>query len=238
MAAGGPCQDASFCLTLPEAVFLAVADGAGSALLSDVGAQLAAKTAGEALGLLSQGHGLPPEDEALEDLLRRAAFAAKEAVQIEASAREHPSRDLASTLLLVAAESGRVAALQIGDGAVVLESRDHELFSLTKPETGEFINETTFLTSDNAASAAQVRTWRGDVSHIAVFSDGLQLLALQMPHWAPFRGFFAPIFRFLEDCGDRVTAERELQQSLSSPRISAKTDDDLTLVIASLRTTT
>jgi hypothetical protein len=96
----------------------------------------------------------------------------------------------------------------------------------------EYLNETTFLTSETALESPQVVVWRGAWKHAALLCDGLQLLALRLPEGTPHERFFQPLFRFLERASDRSEAQGELSAFLQSPRITARADDDLSLLLA------
>ncbi|OIO94724.1 MAG: hypothetical protein AUJ96_28120 [Armatimonadetes bacterium CG2_30_66_41] len=146
--------------------------------------------------------------------------------------REVDVRQLATTLIVVAASPDMVAAAQVGDGAAVVRDADGNLFALTAPQQGEYLNETTFLISPDALDTAQVQTWRGRVGGVAAFSDGLQMVALKMPEGAPHAPFFAPLFRFAAQCEDGAAATEQLVSFLRSPRIAERTDDDRTLLLA------
>jgi hypothetical protein len=222
---GQPCQDAHGWRILPNNVLIAaVADGAGSAALGDVGAQVAVRAALEAL----EAHMGEPEDTLLPNVLA----AVQEAVRQEANTREAPLRELATTLLFVLAGEQLVAAGQIGDGAIVVEQRDGELLTLTSPPADGYINETTFLTEDDAPDAAQWVMREEGVRRIALFTDGLQRLALKLPEGEPHAPFFAPLFRFIAEQEEAAAPEKEIAALLRSPRISDRTADDLTLLLA------
>jgi hypothetical protein len=211
---GAPCQDAHAWRVLPGGtVALAVADGAGSAAHAEAGAAAATRAALDALAA----------DGALDDALA----AALGAVEAEAERRGVPARELATTLIVARAGPFGVEAAQIGDGALVVESAEG-MRALTLPMGGEFVNETVFLTSPGALAAAQHASWSGTPLHLAAFSDGLQALALRQRDHAPHAPFFAPLFRFAGDAG----SDEELAAFLAGPRVTARADDDLTLVIA------
>ena len=53
--------------------------------------------------------------------------------------------DYHCTLILVAWVDDQVAAVQVGDGAAIVES-DHLCKMLTIPQRGEYVNETFFVT--------------------------------------------------------------------------------------------
>jgi len=235
---GLPCQDAFAWERTPHGILIAaVADGAGTAALADVGATLAARTAVSTLRAAASGDtgGLLdafPEEPPWESLLRHAVQAALAAVEAEAASRQTKLRDLASTLIVVAATPDLVAAAQIGDGAAVVADDAGTLRAVTAPASGEYLNETVFLTSPGALDALQCVVWRGRAAHLAVFSDGLQMLALKMPAATPHAPFFAPLFRFAAGQGADPDASGELAGFLSSAGVRQRTDDDLTLLLA------
>ena len=211
---GSPCQDAHAWRVLPDGgVALAVADGAGSAAHAEAGSRAAAHAAIQALA----------GDASLDDALAAALLA----VEAEAERRGVPARELATTLIVARAGATGVHAAQVGDGALVVEGADG-MHAVTLPMGGEFVNETVFLTSPGALEGAQHASWSGEPLHLAAFSDGLQGLALRQPDHTPHAPFFAPLFRFARDTGD----EAELAAFLAGPRVTARADDDLTLVLA------
>jgi hypothetical protein len=161
-----------------------------------------------------------------------ALHTARGSLEAEAGKRQIPLRDLATTLIVIIATPELVAAAQVGDGATVVGDREGNLATLTAPPNSEYVNETIFLTSAEALASAQTAVWRSAVVNLALFSDGLQRLALKMPEGTPHPPFFSPLFRFLTNVTDESAAHEQLAAFLHSPRITARTDDDLTLVLA------
>ncbi|HZF68264.1 MAG TPA: PP2C family serine/threonine-protein phosphatase [Gemmatirosa sp.] len=234
---GQPCQDScAFHITRDGVLVAAACDGAGSAPLSAAGADVAARTAVsscvDALVATSGRDGARGEHWWTQRL-RCAAGTARDAVRHEAARRDVDPCDLATTLLLVLATAERVASLQIGDGAVVASGVDDAVVGVTTPERGEYINETSFLTSAGAVEAARVGEWRGPVAHVALTTDGLQVVALDLASGMPHAPFFRPLFAHVRHAADLDTAAGDLATWLASPRLTARTDDDLTLVLAS-----
>ena len=123
-------------------------------------------------------------------------------------------------------------ALLVGDGAAVVGDDTDTLMALATPHSGEYINETTFITSPEAIQTAQVGVWHGVARHIAAFSDGLQMLALKMPAGLPHAPFFMPLFHFMASMTDAADAQDQLAAFLRSPRVRERTDDDVTLLLA------
>jgi serine/threonine protein phosphatase PrpC len=232
---GKPCQDVQHWSVAPGGVLVAtVADGAGSASLGEVGATIAAWTAAATVSTPQHRTRWPDGVEAWRACLTQAISTARAAVEVAAEIRQVSPRELATTLILVVATSSLVAMMQVGDGAVVVGDGDGNLISLTVPQGGEYANETTFLVSPNALAAAQFCLWHGTPAYLAAFSDGLQRLALKMPEGMPYAPFFRPLFQFMARVTHVYEAQAQIEAFLRSPRISERTDDDATLVLATL----
>ena len=227
-----PCQDAHQWRLLPNGILAAaVADGAGSATLAEVGAKIAVESAVETI--CRQQEMLPQSDDEWHVFLTATLQVARAAVEAEAAVREVASRDLACTLIAVVATPELIAVAQIGDGAAVGGDSAGNAIALTVPPCGEYINETVFLISPNAVETAQFQVHREKMAHLAVFSDGLQMLALKIPEGTPHGPFFAPLFQFASSITNEEDAKQQLESFLRSPRVSERTDDDLTLLLAS-----
>lgn len=233
-----PCQDAQGYMVIRAAgqdVFAAaVADGAGSAEFSERGAQRAVEAALEALEtavLESEDHSL----EAYAGLLYLAFEQAQAAVLDLASAEELSPRSLASTLTCALANSYGAAAAQLGDGAVVAQAADGSLLAVTQPQRGEYANETYFLVQEDALEHLEIVLLEAPLQALAVLSDGLLRLAMQMPANEPHAPFFTPLFAFAAAASDPESAAGQLGAFLDSERVCARTDDDKSLVLAVCR---
>lgn len=232
---GQLCQDAHFWKKLAEGILVAaVADGAGSASLGKIGALVAVQTAVETICSQTITPRSPADDDHWRILLNEALAAAKTTVEAEAAACQVAPRDLATTLIVAIATPEFVAVAQIGDGVAVVSDRQGNLIPLTTPQYGEYINETTFLISPQALDTAQITVWRGTTAKIALLSDGLQMLALEMDRGKPYEPFFAPLFHFVTHIKDESEAKDQLVAFLRSPRIAERTDDDLTLLLGTI----
>ena len=209
----------------------AVADGAGSASLAEVGAQIAARKAVEVFSANGKTSG---DDKSIRSSLAGALSEAQKAVRATASARQVEVGELATTLILVVATPALVGAAQLGDGIVVIRDAAGNITGVTTPESGEHVNETTFLNARRDLKHAQMVLWRGSPTHVAVMSDGLQRLALQMPSGKPHGPFFTPLFNFLSNMVDSTQAQEQLEEFMGSPRVTGNTTDDLTLLLFGL----
>jgi hypothetical protein len=224
-----PCQDRFACDVIePEWFLSAVADGAGSAPFSGEGAEIAVNAALERLNAaLHEGK------EPLE-AVTSAVQAANAAVIAEAERRACQPRDLASTLLLIAINHDGGAAAQIGDGLIAVRTEEAGWSWTFWPQRGEHVNVTQFLTDADALEAVQTAQLPAMVTDAALMTDGLEPLAL---HYAsrsihvPFLEGLAPHLRRGSGAGEDVALSAMLESFLTSPRVSARADDDLTLVI-------
>ena len=226
------CQDAHAVALLPNGVLVAaVADGAGSAALSEVGSALAAETAVAAIATATT---LPSarDTEGWQALLTEALRLAQLRLETEAERREVDLNALATTLLLAVATPEATAVMQVGDGAIVVGDADGGARALTFPLHGEYANTTVFLTGPDALETAQFGLHPA-ATHLALFSDGLQRIALDMTTGTPFAPFFLPLFRFVANEPDAAAAQNQLSAFLSSPRVQERSDDDITLALAS-----
>lgn len=230
---GLSCQDAHHWLQVEgQTLVAAVADGAGSAPLSAAGAITAARTAVETL--CPRLAIVPTSDEDWQGLLIEAFRSAQLAVAAQAQVLGTEARDLATTLVLAVATPALLAVAQVGDGAVVVAAGDGAVVGLSERSAGEYLNETIFLTAPDALAQIRVRIWHQPPRHLALFTDGLQMLALKMPEGTPHPPFFRPLFRFVESTTDPEEAQGQLAAFLAAPKVTSRTDDDLTLVLATL----
>lgn len=232
---GQPCQDAVAWRVVHGVLLAAVADGAGSARLSEVGSETATRAALDHLEAAPELAGFGADEAAARQHLRAAFQAAREALNAEAEKRQARAGELATTLLVCVAGAEHVWAAQVGDGAVVYAGADGAWRVLTRPAAGEYLNETVFLTSEGALDRLQMASTPGAVRELALFSDGLQMLALKMPEAAPHAPFFRPLFEWFGHAGDAPTAREQLVAWLRSPRVAERTEDDLTLLLARRR---
>ena len=238
---GQPCQDSSGVGEgAPEGMLIAaVADGAGSAALSADGSRIAARAATQEAVRLMRLHVQPVYEGVLQDTLRQAVRYARDEVEAEAQRQGKSIRDFATTLILAVCSPKITGAAQIGDGAMIAagegasEGGENSYELLCAPQRGEYANATNFITAANWQDILDIETRRGGVSRVAMFSDGIQSIALNAAAGnAPHAPFFDPLFRWADGQADADAAGQSLAAFLSSPRVTARADDDLTLLLA------
>src|SRR5579884_776978 len=224
------CEDALALCSVPDReggepmVVVAVADGAGGAARGGDGARLAVTAVAAGLGAAL---GTAPDtsrdwSEVLTGCLGQARDVLVAAATCPASVGE-----LATTLIVVVLAPAVIAAAQVGDGAIVVSRGEGDLDLVAGAPGTEYLNETTFITSSRWLDALRVEVRpRHGVTGIAVMTDGLSLLALDLASGEPYPGFFVPLLSFAaSDASDAAQRQAELAAFLSSERVCSRTDD-------------
>jgi Protein phosphatase 2C len=223
-----PCQDFSQCVTIGDTLICAVADGAGSASLSDVGAKIAVTRFIDTFGTASEiDHASMAQW--LDSLVNYLGQ--------EANDRQAETRDYACTLLGVIAMPNHTFYFQIGDGAIVVPSYEAGAYDwgaydwVFWPQNGEYANLTNFATQRNAKQVFEFREGPA-VSEIAIFSDGIEHLVLNEATRRVHAPALRPIFDWLRTSESDAAGSQALQTYLGSDHINNRTDDDKSLLMA------
>lgn len=235
-----PCQDYGGYKVLNNVIIGAVADGAGSAKYAEIGAKLAVETALKHLTGIEAWlqkrkhfcqHIQPLSEEQAGKIFTKTTKKVIDALKMQAASAGYLFEDLACTLLVFVATPNWVAAMQIGDGfiAVRCQRSAHQL--LFPPDKGEYVNETTFVTSANALQAMRVEVCIGKPEYIFASTDGLERLAIRMSDFTPFAPFFQPLEEYLQETSNPEQEDEYLTSFLNSDRLNARTDDDKTLLL-------
>lgn len=233
---GTPCQDSCWAqvgATADGLPFLSVfvTDGAGSAAMGGEGAELAIQAA--ATFVEEQ---LRMREFALNDEVATACLmAVRNRIYAEADNRGLKARDFACTFIAVLSFAHGTLAFQVGDGGVALDVGSG-LHVPIAPMSGEYANMTHFVTDEDAVSVMASKSYSETAMRVAVFSDGIQRLALNMANNTPHEPFFAPFFRVMSQA--KVEQEEQmtgaLAKFLNSSAVNERTDDDKTLALAVL----
>lgn len=231
MADNIPCQDAHLWRLLPGGELLvAVADGAGSAPRSAEGARCAAEMAIAALEeAMRSGQ---PEDESAWRAMMLEAFRRAQKGLAELGGNPQELRSLATTLTCLVAAGDTLVTGHLGDGLVMVQDGDGIFSAAVLPQRGEYANESLFLTMPQALENVAVAVSLHRAQAVGLMTDGLLRLAFTLPGYVAHTPFFSPLIAFVREAGDPVAAEAQLTAFLASERVSARTDDDKTLVLA------
>jgi serine/threonine protein phosphatase PrpC len=148
-----------------DAVSISVADGAGTALIPEVGAAIATKqvnkTVTEDFDLLYNSQS--------NLACYKITHAIRTAFGIFAKKNNFKMKDMSTTLLFACVKDDRYIAGHIGDGVLACLKKG-ELIVLSPPDNGEFVNETYFITSKSYKS--RFRLFKGKLDGI----DGFVLM--------------------------------------------------------------
>ena len=236
--AGVGCQDAHAVGVLGGGTLVAVvADGAGSAARAGDGARHACAFFYDRIGALLAGGG------GSEDVTRGQALGWLDAFGLEVEAAAVGAgaerRDYACTLLVAVVGAASAVFFQVGDGAMAMNLAGMPgLYYLPiSPERGEYANVTSFATDPDVSGHLRFEAVRQRVDEVALFTDGIESLAVRFSDGAVHDPFFRRLFPIVRTAPPGRTKHPRLSTSLieflSSDRVNERTDDDKTLVLAS-----
>ena len=220
-----------------DTIVAVVADGAGSAPQGGTGAAVIcrriAAQAVEALNRLAVA-------EIDEDQVRDWIDAARDVLGAGAARRGRSLRDYATTLLLAISDGWRTVVAHVGDGAIVARRAGGGGWeALSWPATGEYASTTYFVT-DEPAPNVRIGIHDGAIDGLALFTDGIERLVLDLANRAPHQSWFdrmaAPLDRMAARADQGESIDFELSQALGryldGDRVCERSDDDKTVVLS------
>jgi hypothetical protein len=203
-----PCQDYCAGTIIGTTLVAACADGAGSAEFSHLGAKAAVdrfmQMAVDHFAKTDAGESVPTTEQ-VEAWVENA----RETLLEEATAIESTPRQLACTFLAALVGEGWAAFAQVGDGVIVFDGPTGYDLAFW-PDNGEYANTTWFLSENDYQQHLHVEIVEQHISDLAVLTDGLQMLALDVAASKVHERFFTPLFETLRN----GPTESELQISL------------------------
>jgi Protein phosphatase 2C len=235
---GKPCDDYAACLELNTsprpALIVVAADGAGSACHSSSGSRIAARSfVRSAARHLHEGKSV---EQITKDLVTEWLDDIRDRIAAVAQRIEAVPRDFASTLVGAVVDHHAAAVIHVGDGACVYRTRgDPAWKAATWPAQGEYA-ATTFFVTDDPQPSINFSAIAEPVHELAVFSDGIERLALDFAAKTPFAPFFDKMFAPLNATtpGRDRQLSKALRSFLDSPTVCDRTDDDKTVILAKL----
>jgi hypothetical protein len=237
---GSGCDDSAACLEIParsggNVLIAVVSDGAGSASLSRLGSRIVTQEfCRSAIRYFRRGgHAADIDTEIagnwLDDIRDSIDFRAK---RLSASPKA-----FAATLVAAVVQSHATTILHVGDGACALRISGQSEWQVPSwPAQGEYASTTYFVT-DDPQPRVTVSTLPVSVEEIAVFTDGLERLALDFSMGVAFHRFFETMFPALRNTafeGRQRALSRDLRAFLDSASVTDRTDDDKSLIMARL----
>lgn len=231
---GAPCQDSHLAQVLTRlddhTLVACVADGAGSASKSQDGSALACQAIVDQATEYFDAH-----EGSFAEICEEVAIGwyreARVRIAQLSELRNEKIREYATTLCVAVVSPQQSFFLQIGDGAIVAR-RNGAMGVVFWPQSGEYANSTTFLTIDNCEEHVEFLATDGGFAEVALFTDGIERLALSFEGQTPHLPFFAPLFKTLRSAPDPAALNPELARFLDSESMKNRSDDDKTVVLA------
>lgn len=243
-----PCQDYGDYVINGDFLIGAVADGAGSAKCSHIGAKETvtfminhfSKFINKSrIRLLKKYKNIDREKSLLtlstakiKSIFIRAIKKLQTKLQTIAENLNCSFKDLACTLILFIANQEGIYAMQIGDGFLTISFPEENYQLVFTPYKGEYHNETFFITSDIAIESMQCKFIKGNYPFICASTDGLEFVALKLPELIPFSPFFRPLEQYMFQTEEPEKEDEYIINFLKSERLNLRTNDDKTLLLA------
>jgi Protein phosphatase 2C len=233
VADGTPCQDSSRVRAFDGkgagTLVACIADGAGSVRHSGVGSLLVCNAVVESVDAFLEADGkitnLEPNDAI------KWCDLARSRIEEEASIRDVRPAEFATTIGVAILSPEGSCFFQIGDGAIVIRSGGVSGVVFW-PESGEYVNTTTFITSKEYRDRLQFYVTKRSYEEVALFTDGIERIALRFDSQTPHPPFFEPLFQALGTLEDWQSLGDNLEQFLKSESVRKRSDDDKTLILA------
>jgi hypothetical protein len=233
-----PCQDKFSCKVSGDGRWLSVAvsDGAGSALNAEAGAEITSTIFCEELLGLSKQLDTRAPGEWINDFVVECVLKVRNQLRTKAKSDDIKSFHCTLVAALVGPEGG--FSIHIGDGSIFggqfkndTKSGEVELnshFVISKPENGEYTNETFFITEGNWIKHLRV-TPLPKLDWVVACTDGGAALILEKEIEVKPK-FLVPFFQEL--ISDKFTKNNYISEVLSDPKANALTTDDKTIFVA------
>lgn len=213
-----------------ETLICCLSDGAGSAVYAKEASQLVVIEAYKFLeNCIKRNKDISEVDiyEMLESLIDKLN---DEAIKTNANLNE-----FSCTLLGGVIFSNKSIFFQIGDGAIVCLDDNDNYYPIWFPQNGEYQNTTWFLIDYPKVINFHCTMFHKNINEVAMFTDGLQLLALNYESYSVHQPFFFDMFKWLRkaDNDENISVlNTKLKEYLNSKIINDRTDDDKTLFLA------
>lgn len=214
-----------------ETLCAMVCDGAGSAQYGGEGASLTCRIISQAIrNHFSTTDAMPNETDIWSWI-----DSVRDSMEKAAKNRQVIRKSFACTLVLLIAQKEENTIVHVGDGAIVARNKSNEWAALTWPENGEYASTTYFIT-DDPKPRLRITQKNGPFTAYAVFSDGIEDIALDHKTQSAHTPFFTSMIKPLDNitnAGQDKCLSAALAAFLDSGRVCEKTDDDKSLILLS-----
>lgn len=210
---------------------MVVADGGSSQTWSRVGANLAAQIAVRSmLQYVKMADSVVPVAQVAKMALREGLIQAWQALAQEAKRRQIKLRELGTTFLCVIhrplEQGSLIGVIQVGDGLLAAKVTDNKVITFTKPDMGQKVGSTLFLTSlhwQEWIERVSVGTLDESPQMIVAMCDGVA------NDFMPFDKYLTPLFKHLNELTHQAQTAEMLLKFLNYEKRGSF--DDRTLAI-------
>lgn len=239
---GLQCQDSCLCTELylrdgSSLIVALAADGAGTAQKAGLGSSLAISFFNEALTEHFSTGGLI--EDVSRDLVVKLIKQLQAFLLTQAEAERIDLRHFATTLLVAIIGDDSSVFFQIGDGAIVVSDREQpdDYSWVFWPQQGQYVNQTHFVTDEDVLENIDYAYVTQAIDDVAMFTDGIQTIALHFQTQTAHAPFFKAMFKPLRvnKAGYLQDLSSSLAAYLDSAAVNQRTDDDKSLVLISRR---
>lgn len=214
-----------------KVLFAMVCDGAGSAQYGGEGASLTCYLISRAaLHYFSNTNIMPNTD-----VIWSWIDTVRDSMAQAANNRNVNRKSFACTLILLITRENENIIIHIGDGSIVGRNQTGKWETLSWPENGEYASSTYFITDDPAPQVRFIESKELYTAY-ALFSDGIEDIALDHKNMTAHVPFFSSMIRPLDNLrneGKDHNLSAALTTFLDSERVCERTDDDKSLILLS-----
>jgi len=207
-----------------------VSDGAGSASYGGPGAWIVCRELLSQAGRWSATSPGLPDNQVVSEWID----AIRDRISRAAGRRGSLPRQFAATMAAVITDGSETLVMQVGDSVAACRTDGRWTVPLW-PETGEYASTTYFVTDSPAVRLHLARDSNG-FDGFALFSDGIEAIALDHSEQQAHRPFLDPMIKAIDDAqgsGRLAELSEKLARYLGSDRVNERTDDDKTLILLS-----
>jgi Protein phosphatase 2C len=228
-----PCQDSGHHVAIDDVLIGVVCDGAGSASEGHLGSDFFARKVTELVSeSIASVQFIKDARSDYRDALLVVIQSARSQLNEIALSRQRELKDFACTVVGCIASPRGGCFFHIGDGFGICV-RDSGESVLSRPENGEYADETYFVTDDHWMEHLRVTPIpeinRGCL--IGLMSDGASPFAVNRSRTGFHGPFIDPIMNFLNNVTEHG-GNQALQNVLENEKTFAITADDKTLLLA------
>ena len=210
----------------------AVADGAGSAASSHLGAKVSVRSGLAALradaDVLSTAL-IGGTQSPLEDLFAKVMETVGGAVWRAAAEENAAVSELATSLTVFFAGPFGLAAMQVGHTLLVYRARGGAYGHVF--ELADNSNDCDYVTGPDAIDCMRIGFTRGPIEFLCLASSAFEPVSLEEGDGIPAEPFFQPLDRYASGALDDGDVHLGIREFLRTSQISREIEEDLTLAL-------